>query len=55
MAEQVLLKNINLPDSHKIDTYMKAGGYEGIKKALKEFDPEELIQLVKDSGLRGNR
>ena len=53
MAEQVLLKNVNLPDSHKIDTYMKAGGYEGIKKALNEFNPEGLIQLVKDSGLRG--
>ncbi|MEE8423879.1 MAG: NADH-quinone oxidoreductase subunit NuoF [Thermodesulfobacteriota bacterium] len=53
MPEQVLLKNVNLPDSHKIDTYMKSGGYGGLKRALKEYSSEELIQLVKDSGLRG--
>lgn len=53
MSEQVLLKNTNLPDSHKIRTYIKAGGYEGLKKALKKYSPEEMIQLVKDSGLRG--
>ncbi len=32
--------------------YVKAGGYEGLKKALK-MDGQEIINLMKDSGLRG--
>src|SRR4030067_50777 len=52
MFEPVILKNINTPDSFKLPVYIKSGGYQGIKKAL-EMTPDALIQLVKDSGLRG--
>jgi len=50
--EPVLLKTINLPDSHKIDVYLQNGGYEGLRKAL-QMSPDTIIQMVKDSGLRG--
>lgn len=46
----IILKNI--PDYHKIDVYMKHGGYGALAKALK-MKPEEVIDVVKQSGLRG--
>ncbi|MBI3754222.1 MAG: NADH-quinone oxidoreductase subunit NuoF [Deltaproteobacteria bacterium] len=52
MFEPVLLKNINTPDSHRIDVYLKNGGYQALPNALK-MQTDTLIQLVKDSGLRG--
>lgn len=52
MFEPVLLKNINTPDSFKIDAYLNTGGYTALKKAL-EMSPDSIIQMMKDSGLRG--
>ena len=50
--ESILLKNLGNPEAHKIDNYLAAGGYEGLKKAF-SMPADDLIQLVKDSGLRG--
>ncbi len=50
--EKILLKNIHKENSFKIDTYLAGGGYTALKKALKER-PDDLIQLVQDSNLRG--
>lgn len=36
-----------------IEEYEKAGGYEGLKKAVKTMQPSEVTQAVKDAGLRG--
>jgi NADH-quinone oxidoreductase subunit F len=33
--------------------YRDAGGYRGLARALGELSPEDLIQIAKDSGLRG--
>jgi len=52
MFEPVLLKNIDIPDSHKLGVYLRNGGYRALKKAL-EMNPDTIIQMVKDSGLRG--
>jgi NADH-quinone oxidoreductase subunit F len=52
MAEAILTKLIQTPDCHKIDTYLKVGGYEAIRKALK-MTPEEVISEVSASNLRG--
>jgi NADH-quinone oxidoreductase subunit F len=49
---KVLTKNIDKPNSTSIDTYLAGGGYEPAKKALK-MTPDEVVQLVKDSELRG--
>lgn len=38
--------------SWRLATYERAGGYAGLKKALKT-EPADLVQAVKDSGLRG--
>src|SRR5438552_6964985 len=37
---------------HRLSVYERTGGYGGFKKAL-EMQPDELVELVKKSGLRG--
>ncbi len=39
-------------DSYTLAGYQRHGGYNAMKKAL-EMDPDAVIQMVKDSGLRG--
>lgn len=41
-----------VPNSRTLKTYQSKGGYESLKKAL-AMKPDELVALVKDSGLRG--
>mgnify|MGYP000344890487 CR=1 FL=1 len=53
MFEKVLLKNAEKPDAHGIEAYEAAGGYQALAKVLREFSPDGLIQLVKDSNLKG--
>ncbi|GAB3867617.1 NADH-quinone oxidoreductase subunit NuoF [Dactylosporangium cerinum] len=48
----VLTKRWLSPDAWKIDVYERLDGYTALRKAFKAH-PDELIQLVKDSGLRG--
>ena len=36
-----------------IDAYIKVGGYEAWKKCIKELTPEQVVQELKTSGLRG--
>lgn len=52
-VEKILFKYIEVPDQYKIDTYIKNGGYRALPKALKEYSPDDLIEMVKKSGLRG--
>ena len=51
--EKVLLAHADHPDAASIDYYVGHGGYDGARKALNEFDPAGLIDLVKASNLRG--
>lgn len=48
----VLTSNWDKPDSFTISGYQRDGGYKALEKALK-MKADEVIQLVKDSGLRG--
>lgn len=48
----VLSANWDQADSFTIDGYKRSGGYSAVTKAL-AMKPDEVIQLVKDSGLRG--
>ncbi len=51
--QRVTLKNCGVIDPDEISDYLKQGGYEAIKKVLKEYSPEKVIEVVKESGLRG--
>ncbi|MBW6459127.1 MAG: NADH-quinone oxidoreductase subunit NuoF [Bacteroidales bacterium] len=48
----VLLKNRGVENAKSIAVYKQLGGYKTLTKALK-MSPEEIIQAVKDSQLRG--
>ena len=50
--EKVLTQNFGLKDSHKREVYESTGGYGALKK-LFAMKPEEVIEEVKKSGLRG--
>src|SRR5713101_2693320 len=49
---KVLSRRFSLPNSASIDTYLATDGYRAFKKAL-EMKPEEIIEEVKTSNLRG--
>ena len=53
MPEKIVLKNADIPGIAEIDVYMQHGGYEGLRKALKEHMPDQVTDMVKKSGLRG--
>ncbi len=53
MSERVLTRNVGVKDSHTIDVYMASGGYKALKKAIKKMTPDEVIEEVKSSNLRG--
>jgi NADH-quinone oxidoreductase subunit F len=50
---RVLTAHIDDPDQSNIETYIKNGGYQSLKKAVGVIQPAELIEMVKQSGLRG--
>jgi NADH-quinone oxidoreductase subunit F len=50
--EPVLLRARGMPNSHTIATYLAAGGYEGLRKAL-AMPPDAVTKEVADSELRG--
>ncbi len=49
----LLLKNLHRPDSASLAAYRESGGYRAWQRALKEMTPEQVIEEVKASGLRG--
>lgn len=51
--ELVLLRRVGKPNSQALETYRADGGYRALAKALSEMDPGKVVQIVKDSGLRG--
>ena len=51
--KRVALRNCGLIDPENIDEYIAMDGYAALGKVLTEMKPEEVIQVVKDSGLRG--
>src|ERR1700674_2746281 len=49
----VISRLFGVPDSHKLDVYLQHDGYKGLERALKDFTPEQVIEEVKKSNLRG--
>ena len=50
---RITLRNCGLIDAENIDEYIARGGYEALGKALMTMKPEQVIDEVKRSGLRG--
>ena len=51
--QRIILSNCGHVNPERIEDYLAAGGYQAIKKALLEMTPEQVIEEVKKSGIRG--
>ena len=51
--KRVALRNCGVINPEDINEYIAYDGYQALAKCLTELKPEEVIQIVKDSGLRG--
>ena len=51
--KRVALRNCGVINPESIDEYIAMDGYAALGKALTEMTPEDVIQTIKDSGLRG--
>lgn len=50
---RVALKNCGVIDPENIDEYLAFDGYKALEKVLTTMKPEEVISVIKKSGLRG--
>ena len=50
---RIALKNCGRINPERIEEYIALDGYAALAKALYEMQPEDVIEVVKDSGLRG--
>lgn len=53
MGMKILTQHIDAPGIDTFEVYRKHGGYAAVEKALKSMSPEEVLEEVKKSGLRG--
>ncbi|MBC8534450.1 NADH-quinone oxidoreductase subunit NuoF [Yeguia hominis] len=51
--KRVALRNCGVIDPENINEYIAYDGYQALGKVLTEMKPEDVIQVLKDSGLRG--
>ncbi len=49
----ILLRNRDIADIWQFDTYVANGGYDALKRAINDLSPDEVIQIVSASNLRG--
>lgn len=53
MSKKILLDKINIPGIKTYEVYRQNGGYASVEKALKTLTPDEVVEEVKKSGIRG--
>lgn len=53
MPEKIVFKNIDVPGCKRLEVYRRQGGYKTLEKVFARWKPDEVIEEVKKSGLRG--
>jgi NADH-quinone oxidoreductase subunit F len=53
MADLILLRHRQIPGLDRLDTYLEHGGFETLRRTVTSRTPQEVIDVVKASGLRG--
>ena len=53
MGRKLLTEHINVEGINTFEVYRKHGGYRSVEKALKTMTPDEVVEEVKKSGIRG--
>ena len=51
--KRIALKNCGVIDPENIDEYIAFDGYKALEKVLFEMSPDDVINVISDSGLRG--
>ncbi len=50
---RIALRNCGVINPEEIDEYIAKDGYQALAKVLTELSPDDVIQILEDSGLRG--
>jgi NADH-quinone oxidoreductase subunit F len=53
LAEHIVMRENDIPDINDFQVYRRNGGWEAFQTALKQHKPADVVNLVKESGLRG--
>jgi NADH-quinone oxidoreductase subunit F len=53
MPELIVTKDIDVPGINTLEVYYRYGGYKALGKALRKYQPDDLVEMIKQSGLRG--
>jgi NADH-quinone oxidoreductase subunit F len=53
MGKKLLIQHADVPNIHTLQVYKEKGGYASVEKALKAMTPNDVVEEVKKSGLRG--
>ncbi|MFN8261404.1 MAG: NADH-quinone oxidoreductase subunit NuoF [Chitinophagales bacterium] len=53
MSKKLLLANDHIPGINTLEVYRQHNGYKSLEKALKTMKPDDIVEEVKKSGLRG--
>lgn len=53
MGRKLLLEHADVPGIETYEVYRKHGGYRSVEKALKTMSPQNVVEEVQASGLRG--
>jgi NADH-quinone oxidoreductase subunit F len=53
LGKKLLLTHVDVPGIETYEVYRKMGGYNAVEKALKTMTPEQIVEEVKTSGVRG--
>ncbi|HRH56977.1 MAG TPA: NADH-quinone oxidoreductase subunit NuoF, partial [Chitinophagales bacterium] len=53
MSTKLLLTYDHIPGINTLEVYRKHNGYKSLEKALKSMKPDDIVEEVKKSGLRG--
>ena len=51
--KRIVLRNCGIIKPESIDEYINRGGYDSLKKIIKQNDPDKIITDIIESGLRG--
>lgn len=53
MSRKILFEKLDIPNINEYEVYRKNGGYSSVEKALKTMTPDQVVEEVKASQLRG--
>lgn len=53
LTEHVIMRELDVPNIADFNVYLEHGGYKSLRLALQEKSPSEIVQMVREAGLRG--